>query len=368
VICRLLLQDFRSFAAFDLAVTGRLVALVGDNGAGKTNLLEALSLLSPGRGLRRAENARIARKDGLGSYSLSVTLQDEGTLPERILGTGFRPQDGRQFRIDGAPVASSTAFAEYLRPIWLVPDLDGLFRGPAGDRRRFLDRLTLSIDPAHGSRVQALEKALRSRNRLLEETSPDPRWLEAVEAEIAASGIAVAAARRETLHHLAPFLKVQDSGSPFPYPLLSLVGEVDGWLENRSALDAEDYFKTVLHSSRRRDKAAGRTLAGPQTSDLVVTHGPDNKLASECSTGEQKALLIGLILAHARLLGESREAMPLILLDEVAAHLDPLRRAALYQILASLKGQFWLTGADPALFTELGSEAQIVTLPSRRDG
>ncbi|WP_248310061.1 DNA replication/repair protein RecF [Bosea sp. WAO] len=359
-VARLTLQNFRSYPALDLAIEGRLVALCGENGAGKTNLLEALSLFAPGRGLRRADLADMVRVSGDGGFAVSVGLADDGAR----LGIGLEPPDGegrrtRLARIDGAPASSATAFSEYLRLVWLTPDLDGLFRGSAGERRRFLDRLVLAVDPAHGTRSNALEKALRSRNRILEESPFERRWLDSVEREIAELGVAVAAARAETVARLSAIIaQNRDESSPFPHAQIRLEGEIDALVESLPALDAEDRYRELLAQMRPRDKAAGRTLAGPQASDLLVRHALKDIPAGQGSTGEQKALLIGLVLAHARLVASMSDLPPLVLLDEIAAHLDPRRRAALYAGLGELGCQVWMTGADPALFGDLPPQSQ----------
>jgi DNA replication and repair protein RecF len=367
MVRRLMLAEFRSYAALDLAVGAPLVALAGENGAGKTNILEALSLFSPGRGLRRADLSEMARLGGPGTFAASLTLDEDGLAAR--LGTGTEPGEAggppqRRSRIDGAPVPSAAAFAEHLRIVWLTPSMDGLFSGPAGDRRRFLDRLVLAVDTGHGSRVSALEKALRSRNRLLEDDRPDAAWLDAVEREAAETGVAVAAARRDTVVRLSALVaEAADDTSPFPWAELSLTGEVEALLADRPALDVEDVFRARLREGRSRDRAAGRALFGPQASDLAVRHGPKQVEAALSSTGEQKALLVGLVLAHARLVAQAAGIVPLVLLDEIAAHLDPRRRAALFETLAGLGGQVWMTGADPAAFRELppGSQRFEVT-------
>jgi DNA replication and repair protein RecF len=363
-IARLILQDFRTYASLDLSVSRPLVALVGENGAGKTNVLEAISLFMPGRGLRRAELAEMARNDGTGSFAVSVTL--DAPYGEHRLGTGIELQNERSrasrvCRIDGMPASSPTAFAEYLRIVWLTPDLDALFRGPAGDRRRFLDRLVLAVDAEHGTRVNALERALRSRNRVLEENPDDRLWLDALEREVAELAIAVAAARRETVERLASLiLETRKEESPFPFATMGLEGDLDTLVATLPAVDAEDRYRAILRDNRSRDRAAGRTLVGPQASDLLVRHGPKDIPADTASTGEQKALLIGLVLAHARLVASMSGIAPFVLLDEVAAHLDPRRRAGLYGTLESLGGQVWMTGADPGLFAELQGRADLL--------
>ncbi|WP_445501993.1 DNA replication/repair protein RecF [Microvirga sp. G4-2] len=363
-IVRLILQDFRTYASLDLPVSRQLVALVGENGAGKTNVLEAISLFMPGRGLRRAELGDMARQGGPGSFAVSLAL--DAPYGEHRLGTGLEPQgeNGRSpriCRIDGMTASSPTAFAEFLRVVWLTPDLDALFRGPAGDRRRFLDRLVLAVDAEHGARVNALERALRSRNRVLEDNPDDRLWLDALEREVAELAIAVAAARRETVERLAALiLETREEDSPFPFATMGLEGEIDMLVATLPAVDAEDRYRAILRDYRARDRAAGRTLVGPQASDLLVRHGPKDIPANTASTGEQKALLIGLVLAHARLVASMSGIAPFVLLDEVAAHLDPRRRAGLFAALESLGGQVWMTGADPSLFTELEDRADVL--------
>ncbi|WP_238182080.1 DNA replication/repair protein RecF [Methylobacterium trifolii] len=369
-LTRLIARDFRNHADLDLPLARRFVALVGENGAGKTNLLEAISLFAPGRGLRRAEFSAMARAGGPGGFAVSLTLARDGA--EHRLGTGCEPPgfDGRSARlcrIDGAGIPSPVAFSEFVRVVWLTPDLDGLFRGPAGDRRRFLDRLVLAVDAAHGSRVAAMERALRSRNRLLEERPNDGRWLDAIEREAAELGVAVALARRETVERLDRLIhETRDDAQPFPWAAVRLEGDLDDLVAVWPAIEAEDRFRLALRQGRHRDRAAGRTLIGPQTTDLVVRHGPKDVPAGSSSTGEQKALLIGLVLAHARLVQAMSGIAPLILLDEVAAHLDPRRRAGLFDALEALAGQVWMTGADPALFAELGGRADLIGIADGR--
>ncbi|HUI22458.1 MAG TPA: DNA replication/repair protein RecF [Methylocella sp.] len=363
---RLLLTDFRSYGSLDLPIDARLVVLSGENGAGKTNLLEALSLFAPGRGLRRAELCDFARSCGTGGFAVSAELKTPaGSIR---LGTGVEPQTDvpaqRKFRIDCAPAGSARAFCDHVRVVWLTPAMDGLFAGPAGERRRFLDRLVLAIDADHGARVSAFERALRGRNRLLEEGhSADRGWLDAIEEEAAGLAIAIAAARIETASRLsALILKTRDQESPFPWADLAVVGDVENLVTNCPALEAEEIYRGILRDSRSRDAAARRTLIGPQASDLRVRHGPKQAPAAQASTGEQKALLTGLVLAHARLVSATSGLAPLVLLDEIAAHFDPARRDALFEVLETLDGQIWLSGADKALFKTIEKRALMLNV------
>jgi DNA replication and repair protein RecF len=368
-VSRLILSEFRSYPRLDLSLAPTaLVALVGENGAGKTNVLEALSLLSPGRGLRRADIAEMAREGGTGGFAMSVELRTSHGAVQ--LGAGHDPGDGpqgRKFRINRAPAASARGFADYVRMCWLTPAMDGLFAGAPGDRRRFVDRMVLAVDADHGARVASLERALRSRNRLLEDRSTDASWLSATEREVAELSVAVALARKETIERLAALIETtRDSESPFPWASIAMEGEIDRLVENATSLDAEESFRRVLFESRARDAAAGRTLSGPQASDLVVHHGPKRMAAGQCSTGEQKALLVGLTLAHASLVRAMSGIAPLVLLDEIAAHFDPRRRNALFEKLERLGGQVWMTGADPQSFAELDGRAEILLVSPGR--
>ena len=369
-IRRLNLANFRSYRASSLRVDAQLAILVGPNGAGKTNLIEAISFLAPGRGLRRATLDEVAFSEGDGSWAAAAEV--EGALGLATLGTGIEPQRGedvslpRKCRIDGEPV-SSAAFTDHVSVVWMTPAMDGLFGGPASERRRFLDRLVLAVDGTHASRVNALERSLRSRNRLLEQGSADPHWLDAIEHETAEVAVAVAAARAETVRRLAGALaRNRDPASPFPWAGVSL----DGWIENAvlelPASEVEDRYRATLRDNRPRDAAAGRTTDGPHLTDLEVLYGPKGIAAALASTGEQKALLIGLVLAHAGLVAEMTQHAPLLLLDEVVAHLDPGRRAALYDALTALDAQVWMTGADPAPFAAVASRAQMLDVSPGR--
>jgi DNA replication and repair protein RecF len=354
-LTRVTLTNFRSYRAASLAVDRDLVVLAGPNGAGKTNLLEAISFLAPGRGLRRAMLEEAAFGEGDGSWAVAAEV--EGALGLATLGTGIEPPPAedaaplRKYRIDREPVPSATAFADHLRVVWLTPAMDGLFAGPASERRRFLDRLVLAVDASHMSRVNALERSLRSRNRLLEQPGADPHWLDAIEHETAEVAVAVAAARAETVRRLAAALAAgKDAASPFPWASIALDGPIENAVGASPATELEDRYRAVQRDARARDAAAGRTLDGPHLTDLLVGHGPKGIAAAGASTGEQKALLVGLVLAHAGLVAEMTGIAPILLLDEIAAHLDPVRRSALYARLARLRAQVWMSGADPAVF------------------
>jgi DNA replication and repair protein RecF len=369
-IRRLTLSNFRSYhaAQVELVAAGPVV-LTGANGAGKTNLIEAISLLSPGRGLRRATLEELAFSEGDGSWAVSAEI--EGMLGLATLGTGIDPPAGedaapvRQCRIDRESVTSAAVFADHLRVVWLTPAMDRLFNGPASERRRFLDRLVLAVDASHSGRVAALERSLRSRNRLLETPHGDPHWLDAVEHETAEIAVAVAAARAETVTRLAGALGAARGSAPeFPLAEVALEGWMEQLLPAHSATEIEDRYRALLKEQRARDAAAGRTLDGPHLSDLKVTHANKGVPAAEASTGEQKALLIRLVLAHAGLIKDMTGYAPVLLLDEVIAHLDPKRRASLFDALAALSAQVWMTGADPAAFGDVMGRAQIFEVRS----
>ena len=347
-LTRLSLTDFRNHAAADMAAGPGLVALHGDNGAGKTNILEAISLLAPGRGLRRAPLADMVRDGAGGGFAVFAEVQAGADLPPVALGTGMEPaQPGRRIvRINGAP-AAATALGEWLAVLWLTPAMDRLFVETAGNRRRFLDRLVLALDPRHAQHGNRYEAALRARGKLLADpAAADPQWLASLEAQLAEHGAAIDAARQTMLASLSAELAGQPD-APFARPLLTLV-DSDGTA--RAAPYEVDALKTLFASRRRIDAAAGRATAGPHRDDLDAVHAATGRAAARCSTGEQKAMLLSLILAHSDCVARARERRPLLLLDEVAAHLDPLRRAALYDRLAGQGGQAWLTGTEAALF------------------
>lgn len=337
---RLTLTDFRSYGAAGIDVGPGFVVLTGENGAGKTNILEAVSLLAPGRGLRGAPFRDMARDTGSRGFAVAARLD------AAELGTGVRADapDRRIVRINGAN-ASATALSEWLALVWLTPAMDRLFVDAPGERRRFLDRLVLAVDPAHARHATRYEAAMRQRNRLLAESdAPDADWLSALEAAMAEHGEPLAAARHALVTALDRAIATEAAG-PFARAALAL----DGWDGGELA--------ALLSQSRARDAAAGRTLVGPHRQDLVVTHRDKGQAAARCSTGEQKALLIGIVLAHAALVARTTGRAPILLLDEVAAHLDPVRRASLFERIGAGGYQAWLTGTEAGLFLDIPASA-----------
>jgi DNA replication and repair protein RecF len=359
-LSRLALTDFRNHSSALIEPGSGFVLLSGDNGAGKTNVLEAVSLLTPGRGLRGASLSEMARSAGPGGFGVSAHLSQSpflssevetrpstslGTNGTVMLGTGTlaAAPERRQVRVNGA-AASVNSLSEWLSVLWLTPAMDRLFADSAGSRRRFLDRLTLALEPGHASHAARYEAAMRARNKLLAEPdSADPAWLAALEAGMAEHGAMLGEARARTVAALGEAL-AQQSGDDFPRAALSL----EGWESGDLAAQ--------LKASRGRDAAAGRATVGPHRQDLAVTHVAKDQPAARSSTGEQKALLLGIVLAHAELVASRRGAPPILLLDEVAAHLDPRRRAALFARLEG-RGQVWMTATEADLFKEIGAGA-----------
>ena len=344
-LARLSLTDFRSYADLLIEPGPGLVILTGENGAGKTNILEAVSLMAPGRGLRGAALSEMARTGGPGGFSAAARLSPSASGEGGIdLGTGTlaASPERRQVRVNGA-AAAANSLGEWLSVLWLTPAMDRLFTEGAAGRRRFLDRLTLALHPAHAMHAARYEAAMRARNKLLaEEGVPDAGWLSALEARMAEHGQILAAARGATVAELRRQIEAEPDGV-FARASLSL----QGWLPDA---DGPGAFARSLLRERARDAAAGRTLAGPHRTDLAVSHAGKGQPAARSSTGEQKALLLGLVLAHAELV-RTRTGRPLILLlDEVAAHLDPVRRGALFERLSRVGSQVWMTGTEPGLF------------------
>ncbi len=345
----LTLSHFRSHKRAELELDGRPVAIHGANGAGKTNILEAVSLFSPGRGLRRAGAADMARRAEALGWKLTGQLQ----APSQIHEIDIWSEAGaaRQVRIDGK-AANQIALGKICRVVWLVPAMDRLWIEAAEGRRRFLDRIALSFDPNHAEATLSYEKSMRERNRLLKEQVRDPAWYRVLEAQMSVAGNRVHQARLQALEHLQQ--AQAEAETAFPIAELELI-QSDGMMPG-----SEDDLREALAESRVRDLAAGRSLVGPHRSDLIGRYAAKGVAAKDCSTGEQKALLVSLILANARALAQMEGAPPMLLLDEVAAHLDAARCAALYDEICGLGAQAWMTGTGPELFASLGSRAQML--------
>ena len=362
-VTRLSLTDFRNYSGMTLRTGAAPVVLTGPNGAGKTNILEAISLLAPGRGLRGARFAECERSDGPGGWAVAAEVN--GAQGPMRLGTGLiagmqRDAAARRCRIDGQPVRGPGAFADHLRVSWLTPAMDRLFAGPPGDRRRFFDRLVATIDPVHNRHLSEYERAMKERSRLLVDGRAEPGWLSGLEQVMAAAGVAVAAARNDAAARLGETIDAAVAGTTFPPARAAVSGDLETALAERPATEVEDRFRSTLAAGRPRDAAAGRALDGPHRSDLVVHHGQTGAPAERCSTGEQKALLIALVLAEACMVADRFHGLaPVLLLDEIAAHLDAERRAALFRTIETLGAQAWMTGTDRPLFSSLDGRARF---------
>jgi len=378
-VARLTLADFRSYAHLRLETDDRPVVLTGANGAGKTNLLEALSFLVPGRGLRNARLGEVARREAGEPEADSgrlwaVAAGVRGPRGAVDLGTGrdgaglAAGRERRVVRIDGETARGQADLAGHFAAVWLTPRMDRLFAEGGAARRRFVDRLVFGFDAAHAGRVAAYEQALRERARLLRDAASGRRtdgvWLAALEDTMATRGVAVAAARRDMATRLATFCA--ESPGPFPAADVALAGAVEGWLDDGPALAAEDRFRAALAAGRAADAESGTTGVGPHRGDLVVRDVATGVAAEQCSTGQQKALLIAIVLASARLQARERGSVPLLLLDEVAAHLDQRRRLALFEELLGLGAQAWMTGTEPEVFRPLAGEAQFFRVADAR--
>lgn len=364
---RIALTDFRNYASLALDLGPEPVVLVGANGSGKTNLMEAVSLLAPGQGLRRQPFPDLARGGGTGGWTVAARVHT--ALGAVDVGTGLvaspsnTDRTGRIVRIDGDSQSGSGALADYVEMVWLTPASDGLFTGPGSERRRFLDRLILCFDAAHAKLAGRFERAMQSRNRLLSDGVREGAQFDGFERVMAEAGTAIAAARNEAIHALSGVIAARHArnpASPFPWSGIHLDGSLERELELMPAVDVEDRYARTLATTRERDRAAGRTLDGPHRSDLIVHHGPKQMPAKLCSTGEQKSLLLGLVLAHAELIAERQDGLaPILLLDEVTAHLDEARRAALFAELLHLGSQAWMTGTDRLAFAALEGRARF---------
>ncbi len=363
-ISSLILSNFRCYESARLMdLSSGLIVLYGANGAGKTNILEAISLLSPGRGLRSAKNTEIQCQHAGAPWAVAADVQtDYGTMR---LGTGLEAgKEKRIVRINGENASGQSALAEHVACVWLTPQMDRLFIDSASQRRKFLDRLIFAFDPGHSGRVARYENAMSQRSKLLREGKDEPVWLQSLEAQMSEAGIAIAAARLEFVQRLQAACESAQT-EHFPLANLRAAGTIEELLTRTPAAEVEDLFAYQLRESRARDALTGGATTGPHKGDLQVRYAAKDMAADQCSTGEQKALLIGIILAHARLIAAERGAPPVLLLDEVAAHLDEGRRAALYDLLQELGGQVWLTGTDINLFDAIQNRAQFFEV---RDG
>ena len=368
---RLQLTNFRNYDNLSVSLGPEPVVLTGPNGSGKTNLLEAVSLLTSGQGLRRAPYSELGR---MGASGWAVAARLKTPTGAVNVGTGLHPDAGRGerltargpgriVRIDGETQSGPGVLADHVEMIWLIPAMDGLFTGPASDRRRFLDRLISCQHPSYRALLGQFERAMQQRNRLLADDVRDVGRFEGFERVMAETGVAIAAARAVAVAELAFAIEARRDagvGAVFPWAEIALVGVLESALALRPAIEVEDDYFATLGCERERDRAAARTLEGPHRSDLAVGHGPKEMPAKVCSTGEQKALLISIVLAHCDLIGQRPEgAAPLLLLDEISAHLDPLRRAALFDEIVAMGGQAWMSGTDAEAFSALGERGQF---------
>jgi DNA replication and repair protein RecF len=357
-IASLKLHQFRSYAQARLeTLAPGFVVLCGPNGAGKTNILEAVSLLAPGRGLRGAKMLEIQAQGAAAPWAVSAEIE---TAYGRVqIGTGLDPKTERRLvRLNGEAQRGQARLADYFACVWLTPQMDRLLMDSASQRRKFLDRLVFAADPSHAGRVSRYENAMAQRARLLREGRSEPVWLTGLEAQMAEAGVAIAAARREVVSRLQSALMAAPEDD-FPRALIAAAGTIETLLQQAPALEVEELFAYQLKESRPRDALTGGAATGVHKSDFAVRYAAKNMPADQCSTGEQKALLISIVLAHARLIAAERGRAPVLLLDEIAAHLEEGRRAALYAHLESIGGQVWLTGTEEALFAPLAHDAQM---------
>ena len=374
----LALTDFRCYERLRLDVEAAPVVLVGANGAGKTNVLEAISLLVPGRGMRRAKLAELLRDDAPADLCWGIAATIATASGAVSVGTGRDPRaagrgeddeaadddiiqnERRLVRIDGLPARGPAALGEVMRAVWLTPEMDGLFLEAASSRRRFLDRAIEGLDDGHGARLNAYQRAMRERSRLLRAGRADPLWLAALEDRMACDGVAIAAARLDAVARIGAI--AAEGFAPFPGAVMTMEGDLEAWLTERPALEAEGRLREALMASRNEDAITGGAAPGPHRSDLRVRHSHKDIAAGRCSTGEQKALMIAMILAIAVLQAREQGSAPVLLLDEVAAHLDGARRQALFERILDLGAQAWMTGTDPGAFAGLAGRAQTFSV------
>ncbi|HAJ90606.1 MAG TPA: DNA replication/repair protein RecF [Rhodospirillaceae bacterium] len=362
------LRNFRSYTEACLnGLASSFVVLTGENGAGKTNVLEAVSLFSPGKGMRNADLSDFQNKNQSDPvWAISATIITQ--YGEIRAGTGRDPyKEKRVVHIQGEVAKNQAQLAEYITCLWLTPQMDRLFIEAASSRRKFLDRMVFNFDTGHAGRVTRYENAMAQRSRLLKEGKAEPVWLDALEIQMAEAGVAVAAARALFVERLQSVCLTRGNAE-FPVAKLALIGRLESDIQKKAALEIEDAFRHLLKNSRDEDAVYGGAAQGPHKTDFQVTYRAKNMPAAQCSTGEQKALLIGLVLAHADLIRMERGAPPILLLDEVAAHLDPHRRAVLYDLLSGIGGQVWMTGTDKILFEALGGKGTHLEIPSSLRG
>jgi DNA replication and repair protein RecF len=361
-LARLRLSDFRSWQVLDASFDASLICIAGENGAGKTNLLEAISLLAPGRGLRGARMGEVGRQEAGAGLPWAVAGRFETRAGPMDIGTGTDPEgatERRIYRLDGQALRSQAMLAERMAAVWITPQMDRLFQEGASGRRRFLDRLVWALEPGHAREVAAHDNAMAERNRLLAEGRADPAWLAGLEDAMARHAVAVAAARRALMLRLNAELAAGRATGAFPAARLEIACPILAAMAETPALAVEDALRQGLAADRRRDAAAGGAARGAHKADLSLIHMPKSISAEFCSTGEQKALLVSVVLAHAALIAEARGFAPLLLLDEVAAHLDPARREALFAALAALPAQVFMTGTDLEVFAPLAGLGRL---------
>lgn len=366
-IRKLILTHFRSYPCLELELEALPVIITGANGIGKTNILEAVSFLSPGRGLRNARLTDIDHRGQSNPWAVASVL--EAMYGECTVGTGRSPSPANErsakriVKIDGNIMRGQAELASLFSVIWLTPQMDPLFLQGSSERRRFLDRLVYHFDPEHARRVAVYEYAMRERAKLLQQGRKDNQWLATLESKMAEAAVAIAVARREASDILQQ--AILQATTPFPKALIQVEGTVEQWVGGMTALQIEETLQKKLAETRQLDALTGRTSIGTHRSDFVVTHAEKNMPAALCSTGEQKALLLSIILAEARARAQWRQSVPVLLLDEVVAHLDGHRREALFQEILSLRAQAWITGTDAFLFEGLGTKAQYIDVAAK---